>query len=190
MAIGDRPSRGPSKEEDDALALLLGESGGGNPDASTLLFMPTAKHHVEERPAPEPIPAAPVPEPDPKADAEALRTLHHVAYRFVNGVLVATILSPVLDEEDTVGPLRLDLQSLLEHARPGRLVLSLRKVERISPRAGGLLLAISQRVERAGGTLRLCDARPALLPTMQSMRLPDLADVYPTVAEALADPWT
>ena len=64
------------------------------------------------------------------------------------------------------------------------MVLNLESVTYLSSRAVGMILAHFQRLERAGGKLRLCHVRPKVLPTLEQMRLPMLIDIYPSLDEA------
>jgi anti-anti-sigma factor len=191
LSIGDRPGHAtptpaPPKAEDEALAYLLGEKGQIDPDASTLYFLPTAKAGGSGGKTP-----ASSPEEEAAAKlAEMAKGLRHLKLDNAGDALVVTILTPDIADEATVAPVRYDLQTLLDRVHPHKLLVSLSQVQSLSQRAVGVLLAISQRVERAGGTLRICDADPELMPALEASRLTELTDLYPTREEALAVPWT
>ncbi len=184
ISISDRPGAPhAAKGEDEALSFLLGEQGKVDSDASTLYFMPTSKGS----------PGQPPPSAESKGPAAAAETgqgLHHISVEQSGDVLIVTVVSPELGDEATVAPLRYDMQTLLDRVHPHKLLVGLERIQSISQRAVGVLLAISQRVERAGGAIRLYGAQPEIMPVLEAARLTQMTDLYETRDDALAAPWS
>lgn len=103
--------------------------------------------------------------------------------------LVVTILASQLDGEDTVAPVRLDLQRCQQEGLPNRVVLDLAAVTFLSSRAVGLLLTTFQHLDRDGGALRLASVRPEVMPTLEHMRVPRFLDLFPSAEAAWQTPW-
>jgi anti-anti-sigma factor len=117
---------------------------------------------------------------------------HHRALscRMIDDVLVATVVSPDLKEEETVSPVRYELRSILdEEDTPSRMVIDLGNTRYLSSRAVGVILAHYQGLERKGATMRVCGVSREIKPVLDQMRLSMLIDVYPTVEEAVQTPW-
>jgi anti-anti-sigma factor len=184
LSISDLPAGSPvTKGEDEALSYLLGEKGQVDSDASTLYFIPATKGGQTAPPPPPPAPSG------GHTVEDTGKALHHITLEQVDDILVVTILSPELGDEATVAPVRYDLQTLIDRVHPTKVLLSLDRIRSISQRAVGVLLAMSQRVERAGGVLRLCAADPSIMPSLEAARLTQMTDVYETREEALSTPW-
>ncbi len=142
------------------------------------------------RPAVAPAPVAAGPAPArPLPTFNKSLTLRALSCREVDGVLVASVLSAGLEEEETVSPVRYELRSLIEADAPKRMVIDLGRTKHLSSRAVGVILAHYQAMDRQGGTLRVCQVSPEVRPVLDSMRLSMVIDIYPSVAEAVADPW-
>jgi anti-anti-sigma factor len=183
ISISDRPGAPHvAKGEDEALAFLLSEKGQVDSDASTLYFMPTSKTPTGQNPAPAGATG-------PPPAAETGQGLHHISVEQAGDVLIVTIISPELGDEATVAPVRYDMQTLLDRVHPPKLLVGLERIRSISQRAVGVLLAISQRVERAGGAIRLYGAQPEIMPVLEAARLTQMTDLYESRDEALAAPW-
>jgi anti-anti-sigma factor len=117
---------------------------------------------------------------------------HHRALscRVIDDVLVATVVSPDLKEEETVSPVRYELRSILdEEDTPSRMVIDLGNTRYLSSRAVGVILAHYQGLERKGATMRVCGVSREIKPVLDQMRLSMLIDIYPTVEEAVQTPW-
>jgi anti-sigma B factor antagonist len=112
-----------------------------------------------------------------------------VAIEVAGPVLIVSVLTADLNDESTVAPFRQDLRSILEEFYPRNEVIDLGRVTYMSSRAVGVLLAHFQGLDRQGGTMRVCRVDPKVMPVMKQMRLDMLTDVYPTVEEAVRDPW-
>jgi anti-anti-sigma factor len=119
----------------------------------------------------------------PKMPGKAL------SYENRGSVLVVKLLIADLVDEQTVSPLRYELSGLLEEELPRRMIIDLSEVSYLSSRAVGVILAHYQRLERQGGSLRVCCAHERVLPVLEQMRLNMLVSVYPTLEEAVAEPW-
>ena len=75
----------------------------------------------------------------------------------VDDVLVVTVLSPDLNEEETVSPVRYELRSILDEEKtPSRMVIDMGNTRYLSSRAVGVILAHYQGLERKGATMRVC----------------------------------
>lgn len=113
-----------------------------------------------------------------------------LACEMVGEVLVVKILSPDLNEEETVSPVRYELRTLLEEEKvPNRMVIDMGNTQYLSSRAVGVLLAHYQGLDRKGASMRVCGVSKAIKPVLDQMRLSMLIDIYPTVEEAVQTPW-
>ncbi|WP_435006339.1 STAS domain-containing protein [Tundrisphaera lichenicola] len=146
--------------------------------------------HAQPRPAPPPV--APTLPPPPLNFSVGAKPLLNRALscRTIDDVLVATVNSHDLNEEETVSPVRYELRSILEEDEtPRRMVIDLGNTRFLSSRAVGVILAHYQGLERKGATMRVCGVSPEIQPVLDQMRLSMLIDVYPTVEEAVKTPW-
>ncbi len=110
--------------------------------------------------------------------------------KMVDDVMVVSLLSSHLSEEETVSPVRYELRSLLEEDNvPGRMVIDMGNTRYLSSRAVGVLLAHYQGLERVGSTMRVCGVSKEIKPVLDQMRLSMLIDIYPSVEEAVQDSW-
>jgi anti-anti-sigma factor len=107
----------------------------------------------------------------------------------VEDVVIVTPLTPDLDGEPLVNRLRTDLLALFEAAVPRRVAVNLMHVGHISGRAIGVLVAHHLRLDRAGGALRLCEAKPRVAALLEQVRLAMLIDYFPTVDDAVLAGW-
>jgi len=173
----------PGRLEDSAAQWLV-EGGEADSEGSTILF------NAIPQPAAPPPRSKPEPksEPAPVADAAEVR-VHHVRFEVVRGVLVVTILTPDLNDEPSFHPIRFELLTLFEKPLPRRVVISLEHVTYLSSRAVGVLLAHYQRLDKAGGALRICHVSPNVTAILNQMRLPIIVEVFPSVDEAVLAPW-
>jgi anti-anti-sigma factor len=110
--------------------------------------------------------------------------------KIVNDVMVVSPLSPDLNEEETVSPVRYELRGLLEEDHvPTKMVIDMGNTRYLSSRAVGVLLAHYQGLERVGSTMRVCGVSKEIKPVLDQMRLSMLIDIYPSVEEAVQTPW-
>ncbi len=144
---------------------------------------------VAPRPAPAPLPTPPPAPARPLPLPGKPSLLRALSCREVDGVLIASIMATGLEEEETVSPVRYELRGLIEGDTHKRMVIDLGRTRHLSSRAVGVILAHYQALDRQGGTLRVCEVKPEVQPVLDSMRLSRVVDIYPTAAEAVADPW-
>jgi anti-anti-sigma factor len=147
---------------------------------------------VASPPKPAAPPIAPVaPHPTHTRPIVPKRSHHRaLACRMIDDVLVATVVSHDLKEEETVSPVRYELRSILdEEDTPSRMVIDLGNTRYLSSRAVGVILAHYQGLERKGATMRVCGVSREIKPVLDQMRLSMLIDIYPTVEEAVQTPW-
>jgi stage II sporulation protein AA (anti-sigma F factor antagonist) len=118
------------------------------------------------------------------------KPLRAITCHQVDNVTVVTLLSSDLNEEETVSPVRYELRTLLEQEElPERTVIDLGNTKFLSSRAVGVLLAHYQALDRQGCSMRVCNVSKAIQPVLDQMRLSRLVDIYPTLEEAIDDPW-
>jgi anti-anti-sigma factor len=154
---------------------------------------------TQPKQAPEPAAEPPKPAEPPAAGVapqrKAVRTGERVTrrssltYEMVGHLMVVTLLTPNLTDEDTIAPLRQDLREILDQPWPRREVIDMDQVTYVSSRAIGVILAHYQGILREGGTLRLCRVNPGVLPVLEQMRVHMLIDVYPSLDEAMNEDW-
>ncbi|MGE3819887.1 MAG: FHA domain-containing protein, partial [Isosphaeraceae bacterium] len=142
------------------------EAPGGEPDVEE----PTTLDDVD----------APLDDPGERA---------FVKHQVIQDVLVVTPVVPALDDEAGVDLLREVLIDLFTQPLPRRVVLNLEYVSRLSGGGIGVLVAHHLRLERAGGSLRICQARARLLASLEQIHLTMLMDCAPTVDEAVLNAW-
>jgi anti-anti-sigma factor len=136
---------------------------------------------------------APAPAPVPRPFQPILTKSHGrraIDCRMIDDVMVVSLLSPDLQEEETVSPVRYELRGLLEEEKvPGRMVIDMGNTRYLSSRAVGVILAHYQGLERVGSTMRVCGVSKEIKPVLDQMRLSMLIDIYPSVEEAVKDSW-
>ena len=159
--------------EDEAASWLL---GSGDPGAATaLMAIPPEFASTATAPA------------GPRS--VGLKGVTHLRFEVAAGALVVRILTPTLDDEHKVAPIRHELALLFESELPRRVVLSLDGMAFLSSQAVGVILAYFQKLDRAGGALRLAQVPPRIGPVLDQMRVPALLGVYPTIDEAVDAAW-
>jgi anti-anti-sigma factor len=110
-------------------------------------------------------------------------------YQAVGDALLITILSPELRDEEQLGPIRHELLVLLEQPVPKRMVVKMDRVTFLSSSALGMFMAHYQRLDRLGGGMRFAQVRDELMPALEHQNFGLLVQLYPTVEDALRDPW-
>ena len=113
----------------------------------------------------------------------------HLTARADRGVLVLTILPTRLDDEASVRPIREELLLTEDRRLPRHQVTNLEHVTYLSARAVDALLAHAQRMKKAGGKTRICQAHAHLIGAEPLERLGLLYDVFPTLPEAVLETW-
>ena len=105
-------------------------------------------------------------------------------------ILVVTPHVGELESESTIELLRAHLQALYEKQRvPRRVVINLEYVAHVSGQAIGMLLAHHLRLDRAGGAMRICQARARIMAVLHQVRLTMLVECHPTLDEAVLSAW-
>ena len=117
--------------------------------------------------------------------ASELRCDHQV----IQDILVVTPRAGDLDNEDAIGLLRARLRALFRRDLPRQVVVNLEYVGHLSGQAVGVLLAHHLRLERAGGALRITQARARIMAALHQVRLTMLVECHPTLDEAVLSAW-
>lgn len=107
----------------------------------------------------------------------------------IQGIVVVTILTPVLDDEEVIAPIRRGLDHLFEQPLPLRVVVNLCCIATLSGRALGMLVAYLIKLARGGGEMRLCHVPPRVMAAIGPTGLLRLAATYPTIDEAVLTRW-
>jgi anti-anti-sigma factor len=111
-------------------------------------------------------------------------------YAVVQDVLIVIPLVERLDEDASVDLLRRGLFELSQRPLPRRVVLDMNLVSHLSSRGVGMLLAHFLRLDRLGGSLRLCRLNDRLLSLLEGIRLPMLLETYAGIDEAVLTAWS
>ena len=152
------------------------------PDAAVVVSPPPVAAAVAHSPAPAPHLHRPI--------ATKTHGRRAISCEMVDDVMVVKLLSPDLNEEETVSPVRYELRTLLdEDLVPTRMVIDMGNTRYLSSRAVGVLLAHYQGLERKGSTMRVCGVSKEIKPVLDQMRLSMLIDIYPSVDEAVHADW-
>jgi anti-anti-sigma factor len=155
----------------------------------------TAQPKPAEQP---PTPAAPPPPPVTAKGPGSLRAMptgeravwrSSLSYEMTGDLMVITLLTPVLTEEDTIAPMRQELREILDQPWPRREVIDMEKITFVSSRAVGVILAHYQGILREGGTMRLAKVSPRVKPVLEQMRVHMLIDIFPSLEEAVQTAW-
>jgi anti-anti-sigma factor len=108
----------------------------------------------------------------------------------IQEVLVITPQLPELVDEGSNEALRSKLHALFEQPLPRHVVVNLEFVAHLTRQTVALLLAHHLRLDRAGGSLRLCQAHARIIALLDQVRLTMLVDYFPTLDEAVLAAWT
>jgi anti-anti-sigma regulatory factor len=120
-------------------------------------------------------------------DAEPERKIKH---EVIQEILVITPQVSNLDDAESIEMLRSHFQALFGQALPRRVVVNLEYIGHLSAQAIGVLLAHHLRLDRAGGGMRICQARARIMAVMHQVRLTMRVDCHPTLDEAVLGSWT
>jgi anti-anti-sigma factor len=108
----------------------------------------------------------------------------------IQDILVVTPHVGELESESTIELLRAHLQALYEKKHvPRQVVVNLEYVAHVSGQAIGMLLAHHLRLDRAGGAMRICQARARIMAVLHQVRLTMLVECHPTLDEAVLAAW-
>ena len=153
-----------------------------NPDAAVVVATPPVAAAVAHSPSPSP--------PPQRTIGTKPLGRRAIACRMVDDVMVVSLLSPDLNEEETVSPVRYELRTLLDADDvASKMVIDMGNTRYLSSRAVGVLLAHYQGLERKGSTMRVCGVSKEIKPVLDQMRLSMLIDIYPSVVEAVQSEW-
>ena len=95
-----------------------------------------------------------------------------------------------LDDAESIELLRSHFQALFDQPLPRRVVVNLEYIGHLSAQAIGVLLAHHLRLDRAGGGMRICQARARIMAVLHHVRLTMLVDCHPTLDEAVLGSWS
>lgn len=112
-----------------------------------------------------------------------------VGVEVIQGVVVLTPRAAHFDAEAAEQIRGVLLAYAAEGATPCRVAVNCEFVQQITSRAVAVLLGHLLRLERSGGSLRLCRVHDRLLSILERMRLPMIVDVFPTLEEAVLHGW-
>jgi anti-anti-sigma factor len=121
------------------------------------------------------------------ADAEPERKIKS---EVIQDVLVITPQMSDLDDGESIELLRSHFQALFDQPLPRRVVVNLEYIGHVSAQAIGVLLAHHLRLDRAGGGMRICQARARIMAVLHHVRLTILVDCHPTLDEAVLGSWS
>ncbi len=138
-------------------------------------------------------------EPVNSLDTAVIATSNHAAgdgepelnikTEIIQDVVVVTPEVGELESDATIELLRLHLHSLLGQDVPRRVVVNLEYVAHLTGQAIGVLLAHHLRLDRSGGSLRICQARARIMAVLHQVRLTMLVECHPTLDEAVLAAW-
>jgi anti-anti-sigma regulatory factor len=175
--LGIRAPRGPEPEIDaEVLAWLPDEPADAQPDPQE------ARPDAPEAQATDDFPTGLALGDDP---ASGLRCEHQV----IQVIFVVTPRVGSLNNEDAIGLLRARLWALFRQDLPRHVVVNLEYVGHLSGQAVGVLLAHHLRLERAGGALRIAQARARIMAALHQVRWTMLVECHPTLDEAVLSAW-
>ena len=120
-------------------------------------------------------------------DAEPERK---IKYEVIQDILVITPQMSDLDDGESIEMLRSHFQALFDQPLPRRVVVNLEYIGHLSALAIGVLLAHHLRLDRAGGGMRICQARARIMAVLHHVRLTVLVDCHPTLDEAVLGSWS
>jgi len=108
----------------------------------------------------------------------------------IEGIVVVTPLGSDLDDEQSIGPLREELLSIFEGPYPRQVVINLSHVGHLSGRAIGLLIAHQLKLEREGGSLRVCVANPRVSAVLEQAKFNMLVECHDSLDDAVLTYWS
>ena len=100
-------------------------------------------------------------------------------------VTVIGFAEPVLVSEGTVRGIAERLCDLADRPGPAKVLLDFHRVESMSGRMLAVLIWIARKIERAGGTVKLCGITPHLLDHFETTRLYRYFEIYREPSSAL-----
>lgn len=113
-----------------------------------------------------------------------------VRVEVIQDVLVLTPIEPNFLNATDPAAIRDEFSDMLEIHPARRVVLSLEHIARLSNATIGVLVAFHLRLERMGGSMRLCQPHARVAQVLDQIRLNLLMDVFPTKEDAVLSSWT
>ena len=107
----------------------------------------------------------------------------------IQGVRVIAPRTPEIVDEESAEIVQEALENAIQEKADARLVLDLGLVSAMSSRVLGVMLAISLKLSRCGGELRLAHPRPAMRARLEMFRVTDIVPLYETLDEAVVASW-
>jgi stage II sporulation protein AA (anti-sigma F factor antagonist) len=114
----------------------------------------------------------------------------NIRTEIIQDVLVVTPETGELENDSTIERMREHLHSLLTESVPRRVVINMEYVAHLTGQAIGVLLAHHLRLDRSGGSLRICQARARIMAVFHQVQLTMLIECHPTLDEAVLSAWT
>ena len=93
--------------------------------------------------------------------------------------------SNILDEL-SIARIAEELNQLVDRMGRPMLVMDFANVRHMSSSALGMLITLHKKVQARGGSLRLCNIRPAILEVFEITKLADLFKIHDSRSAALA----
>jgi anti-anti-sigma factor len=103
----------------------------------------------------------------------------------VGDVTVICFAEPTLLAEESVREIAERLCDFAERPVPAKLILDFRAVHAMSGRMLAILIWIARKIERGGGSLKLCGVTPHLLDHFEITRLYRYFEIYREPSSAL-----
>ena len=103
----------------------------------------------------------------------------------VQGVTVVNFADTVLMSEDVIQQVEEQLNALVDHAGPKKLLISFRDVRYMSSGVLGILLKLARKVAKDGGSLRLCGLNSSLKEAVRATALDRLIEIHDQESTAL-----
>ncbi len=122
-------------------------------------------------------------------DESGAATDDRIKHEVIQDVLVITPRLGELDDPEAIELLRSYFHALFEQPMPRQVVLNLEFVHHLNAQAIGVMLAHYFRLDRAGGSLRLCQTPARVMAVLHQVRLTMLVECHPTLDEAVLSAW-
>lgn len=111
----------------------------------------------------------------------------HAIVRDVGQVMVIEMTRTDLIDHEFVDELTVDLNAVIDREEGSpQVVISMERVQFLSSYTIGMLIALKEKIEERGGTLRLADVQVNVKEVFRITRLSDLLPIDETTAKAVA----
>jgi len=111
----------------------------------------------------------------------------HVKVRDSGGIKVVEFTDRKILEELSIHEIGEELSRVVDGASSLKMLLSFQNVDHLSSAALGMLINLNKQVSAKGGQLKLSDISAPIFEVFKITRLNRLFNIYPTVADAIAD---